>query len=80
MGGGGACHGGPNPQTLPVSVKLSRFVSLVENGVPKDSVEVVLTKTGKKEIVLPTRPAHAMPANRRTVSTVSASAAVLSVR
>jgi hypothetical protein len=34
-------------------VKLGRLVSLVENGVPKDSVEVVLTNTSDKEIVLP---------------------------
>jgi hypothetical protein len=52
-GGGPASYHHPDPQTLPVSVKLSRFVSLVENGVPKDSVEVVLTNTGKMEIVLP---------------------------
>jgi hypothetical protein len=34
-------------------VKLGRLVSLVENGVPKDSVEVVPTNTSDKGIVLP---------------------------
>jgi hypothetical protein len=53
-GGGVGDYHHPNSQTLPVSVKLSRVLSLVENGVPKDSVEVVLTNTGDKEIVLPT--------------------------
>jgi len=52
-GGGIAGYHDPNPQNLSARVKLGRLVSLVENGVPKDSVEVVLTNTGEKEIVLP---------------------------
>ena len=43
----------PDPQTLPVSVKLSRIFSPVENGLPKDAVEFIVTNTGEKEITLP---------------------------
>jgi len=51
-GGGEVDFHHPDSLTLPVSVKLGRLVSLTD-GVPKDSVEVVLTNTGDKEIVLP---------------------------
>jgi hypothetical protein len=51
-GGDGDYHH-PNSQALPVSVKLGRLVSLTENGVPRDSVEVVLTNTSDREIILP---------------------------
>jgi hypothetical protein len=52
-GGGFGYHGCVDPRTLPVSVKLSRLVSVVENGTAKDSIEIVLTNTSGKEIVLP---------------------------
>ena len=44
---------GPDPRTMPVSVRLGRVLSPAEKGVRKDSVEVVVTNTGEKEITVP---------------------------
>jgi hypothetical protein len=52
-GGGFGYHGGLDPRTLPVSVKLGRLVSVVQNGTARDSIEIVLTNTSEREIVLP---------------------------
>jgi hypothetical protein len=52
-GGGVYDRRAPDPQTPPVSVKLSRILSSADSGGPGDSVEVVLTNTGEKEITIP---------------------------
>jgi len=44
---------GPDPQTLPLSAKVTRVLSSTENGPGTDSLEVVLTNIGAKEVTVP---------------------------
>ena len=52
-GGGLEEPGRRDPRTLPVSAKLTRLVSVVQNETTTYAVEIELTNTSEREIVLP---------------------------